>query len=201
MSAVRIALVLVILAAALAIPAAVVFARDGHEAEFRGSRPPVDIALPYFNLRDQNGKLVRTTDLAGKAAAITFLDAQCTDACPIIAAQLSQAVRTLGGKESGVQAVAFSVDPEQDTPKQVRAFLKRYKATDEIRYLNGTRTELEPLWRAFSVLPTQGGDSNLHSAPVRIYDKNGRWRSTLSPGADLTTANLAHDLREAMSKS
>jgi hypothetical protein len=37
----------------------------------------------------------------------------------------------------------------------------------------------------------------MHSAPVRVYDGRGRWRSTLHPGVDLTPANLAHDLRLA----
>jgi protein SCO1/2 len=197
----RIALILVVLAAALAIPAGIVFARGNDEADFRGSTPPVDLALPYFNLRDQHGNLIRTTDFQGKTVAVTFLDAECTDACPIIAAQLSQAMQTLGGDKAGVQAVAFSVDPVRDTPKQVSTFLRRYKATNTIHYLNGTLTELKPLWDAFSVVPSYNTDSNIHSAPVRIYDKKGRWRSTLNAGADLTTANLTHDLREAMSKS
>jgi hypothetical protein len=39
----------------------------------------------------------------------------------------------------------------------------------------------------------------MHSAPVRVYDAEGRWRSTLNAGVDLTPANLAHDLRLASS--
>ena len=57
----------------------------------------------------------------------------------------------------------------------------------------------DPVWRAFEVVSSlDSGDSNLHSAPVRVYDGEGRWRSTLHPGVDLTPANLAHDLREAL---
>jgi hypothetical protein len=33
---------------------------------------------------------------------------------------------------------------------------------------------------------------------VRIYDRNGTWVTTLHPGADLTEANLAHDIRAAL---
>jgi acetylornithine deacetylase/succinyl-diaminopimelate desuccinylase-like protein len=55
------------------------------------------------------------------------------------------------------------------------------------------------VWREFGILPShQTGDSNLHSVPVRVYDAEGRWRSTLHPGVDLSAANLAHDLKTAL---
>jgi hypothetical protein len=44
-----------------------------------------------------------------------------------------------------------------------------------------------------------GGNANVHSAPVRIYDPRGTWVSTLAAGVDLTPANLAHDVRSALS--
>jgi cytochrome oxidase Cu insertion factor (SCO1/SenC/PrrC family) len=60
--------------------------------------------------------------------------------------------------------------------------------------------ELRPVWRGFQVSSSlDSGDSNMHSAPVRVYDPEGRWRSTLHAGVDLTAASLAHDLREALS--
>jgi protein SCO1 len=141
---------------------------------------------------------VRSSDLRGKAVAVTFLDAQCTEACPIIAAQVGQAVRALGDERSDYDALAISVDPIRDTPAKIDAFLKRYRAKGDLRYLDGSVAELRPLWNAFAVAAVPDtGNPNLHSAPVRIYDGNGRWRSTLSAGVDLTPANLVHDLREA----
>src|SRR5262245_7866385 len=186
------------LAVVLAVALGLLLARgeSGSAAAFRGSRPPDGITLPSFALRDQDGRTVRSDDLRGKAVAVTFLDSECTDACPIIAAQIGQAVRTLDGAD--VEAVAVTVDPVGDTPKRIGTFLRRYRAQHELRYLDGPVSELRPVWKDFAVLPSMDtGSSNIHSAPVRIYDTEGRWRSTLTPGADLTTANLAHDLREA----
>jgi protein SCO1 len=186
----------VVLAAALGL----LLTRGGSAADFRGSRPPDGISLPSFELRDQNGRTVSSDDLHGKAVAVTFLDARCTEACPIIAAQIGQALRTLGG--SRVEAIAVTVDPVGDTPQRIDTFLRRYRAQQELRYLDGSLAELRPVWKAFLVLPAaDSGSPNIHSAPVRIYDTKGRWRSTLNTGADLTTANLAHDLREAAGAS
>jgi len=195
---VRLALVLAALLAALAIPAALLLSRDDDTSDFRGSVAPEGFALPRFALEDDDGRVLHSSELRGKAVAVTFLDVQCTDACPIIAAQVGQAVRGLGHERSEVEALAISVDPARDTPAKIDAFLRRYRAKGDLRYLNGSTAELRPLWKAFVVASAQDtGNPNMHSAPVRVYDGAGRWRSTLHPGVDLTPANLVHDLREA----
>jgi protein SCO1/2 len=195
---VRIAIVLAALVTALAILAGLLLARAGGEADFRGSRPPEGLTLPVFELRDDEGRMVRSEDLRGKALAVTFLDVECTDACPIIAAQIGQAVRALGGDRNEVEALAISVDPIRDTQTGIDEFLRRYRAKGALRYLDGTVAELRPVWKAFLVAASHDtGDSNMHSAPVRVYDGEGLWRSTLHPGLDLTATNLAHDLRQA----
>ena len=191
---------LVGLAAALAAGVGLLLGRSDGRPDFRGSEPPVELRLPAFDLRADDGRSVRSVDLRGKALAVTFLDAQCTDACPIIAAQIGQALRALGDEQGEVEALAISVDPVHDTPAAIDAFLRRYRAKGALRYLDGTVAELRPVWRAFGVLASANtGDSNMHSAPVRVYDGSGRWRSTLHPGVDLTAANLAHDLDVAAS--
>jgi protein SCO1 len=188
------------LAAVLAITLGLLLTRGGTAADFRGSRPPDGITLPAFQLRDQDGRQVSSESLRGKAVAVTFLDAECTEACPIIAAQIGQAMRTLGDRK--VEAIAITVDPVRDTPTRIDTVLRRFRAQRELRYLDGSVAQLRPVWKDFAVLPAvDTGSSNIHSAPVRIYDTQGRWRSTLSSGADLTTANLAHDLREASAAS
>lgn len=187
------------LVVALAIPATVLLARGGEGADFRGSEPPSGLMLPAFELRDDEGRQVRSADLRGKALAVTFLDSECTEACPIIAAQMTQAAKALGADRGRVETIAITVDPVGDTPERIERFLGRYRATGTLRYLDGTVAELRPVWRGFQVASSlDSGDSNMHSAPVRVYDGEGRWRSTLHAGVDLTAASLAHDLREAL---
>jgi protein SCO1/2 len=197
---VRLIIVLAALAAALAIPAGLLLARGSEKPDFRGSQPAAPLTLPVFSLEDDEGREVRSAELRGKALAVTFLDVQCTEACPIIAAQIGQAMRALGDDRGQVEALAISVDPVRDTAAGIDAFLRRYRAKGDLRYLDGTVAELRPVWTGFSVVAAYDtGESNMHSAPVRVYDSEGRWRSTLHPGVDLTPANLAHDLRLASS--
>lgn len=194
----RLAVLVAALVAALAIAAGLLLTRGGEDEDFRGSRPPQSLALPAFSLRDDEGEVVGSAELRDKAVAVTFLDTRCTKACPIIAAQIGQAVRALGDHATHVEALAISVDPLRDTPAKVDAFLQRYRAKGALRYLNGSVAELRPIWRAFAVAAAHDtGNPNMHSAPVRVFDGEGRWRSTLHPGVDLTPQNLVHDLRAA----
>jgi protein SCO1 len=167
------------------------------EAQFRGSPPPEGISLPDFSLRDQSGTTVESDDLDGKVVLVTFLDTQCTEACPVIAGQIGRTIELLAPDErKQVLALAVTTDPEEDTAASVRAFLRRHRVEGELRYLVGSERELRPVWDAFHVLPSlDTGEDEVHSAPVRIFDRRGIWVSTLHAGADLTPANLAHDLR------
>ena len=190
----RLVLVIAALLGALAVVLGFVLTREDDEPAFRGSVPPEGLVLPQA-VADSPG-------VAGKALAVTFLDTQCTEACPIAASQVAEAMRLLGDDRERVLAVAYSVDPLNDTPESIREFLAKNRATGEIRYVDGSVADLRPLWTEFKILASHGtGNSNMHSAPVRVYDAEGRWRSTLHPGADLTAANLANDLRAALERT
>jgi protein SCO1 len=165
----------------------------------RGSRPPATIQLPRFLLDDQAGNAVSSNTLRGKAAAVTFLDTKCRESCPIIADQIRQGLALLSPEErADTVAVAITVQPDVDTPAAVRSFLQRHRVADTLHYLTGTEPELRTVWNRFQVLPVLDGSSDIHSAPVRIYDRRGVWLSTLNAGADLTPANLAHDVGVAL---
>ncbi|MEX0675092.1 MAG: SCO family protein [Gaiellaceae bacterium] len=172
----------------------------GRDAEgYRGSKPPAGIELPSFSLRDADGSRVAADDLDGKVVVVTFLDTKCTEACPVIGEQLREGLARLDDDErESTVAIAVSVHPGDDTPEAVRDFLRQHRIEGTLRYLVGSEAELRPVWRAFEVLPAlDTGSSDLHSAPVRVYDRNGTWVSTLHAGADLTPENLAHDVRTA----
>ena len=191
-------LVAVSLLAAAAIAAAFVVAgRDsGSEDTYRGSRPPTAIALPSFALRDERGRAVRSAGLRGRTVVVTFLETRCREACPVIASVIGQALAQLTPEQrAATAALAISTHPADDSPAAARAFVRRHGVSGRLRYLLGSERELRPVWRSFSVLPAlDSGDANVHSAPVRVYDTDGEWVSTLHAGADLTAESLSHDI-------
>jgi len=168
--------------------------------DFRGGQPPEDIRLPDFTLREHSGAVTHSDDLRGNVVLVTFLDTQCTEACPVIAGQIGQGLELLSPSErSDVVALAISSDPQEDTPASVRTFLRRHRVAGTLRYLVGTEPELRPVWDAFHVLPSvDTGNDEIHSAPLRLFNREGVWVATLHAGVDLTPANLAHDIRVAL---
>src|SRR5918996_4900814 len=192
--------VLVILVAAIPVGLLAFTGDGGSEGDFWGSRPPQGIKLPELGFADQDGDAVRTQDLRGKVALVTFLDTQCEESCPLIASAVADGLERLTPEERRrVVAVAISVDPAEDTPASVRRFLAGQGAEEALRYLVAPEAEMRPLWEAFGISASADtGMDDLHSAPVRIYDAAGVWAATLHAGADLTPQNLVHDVRVAL---
>jgi cytochrome oxidase Cu insertion factor (SCO1/SenC/PrrC family) len=174
------------------------------EGPYRGSEPPGRIELVDFTLRDHAGALVRSSSLREKVVLLTFLDSQCTEACPVIAAQIARTYDFLSTAERRrIFAVAISTDPKEDTATSVRAFLRRNRALGKLHYVGSREPEsrLRRVWKRFQILSSlESGKDTLHSAPVRIY-VGGIWVATLHAGVDLTPANLAHDVRVALASS
>ncbi len=171
--------------------------------KYRGSEPPEGLRLPSFTLRGYSGETVRSVDMRGKVVLITFLDSQCTEACPIIAAQIARTVDGLAADDrTAVEPIAISTDPREDTVESVREFLARQDAVGRLRYLTGPMPEIRRAWKSFKILASQeSGSDMVHSAPVRVYDRQGFWVSTLHAGVDLSASNLAHDIGVALDES
>lgn len=178
-------------------------ASAGSGGPYRGSEVEPRIDLPDFTLSEWNGKRVSSRDLADKVAVVTFLETKCKAACPIIADQIGLALQQLSASERRqVYALAISTHPGDDTPRNVREFLRAHRVQGQLHYLIGSESRLRPVWRSFYVLAAfDSGDANTHSASVRIFDRGGRWVSSLHPGVDLTPSNLAHDVRIAVRSS
>jgi protein SCO1/2 len=175
--------------------------RLGQAGPYRGSEPPAGIRMPHFALRDVvSGRLVRTGDLGGRVVLVTFLDTDCREQCPIIAGQIGRALARLGTDERAkTTAVAISVDPQIDTRASVMRFLREHRVLGELEYLSGTVRQLKPVWRDFQIVSAyESGDADTHSADVRVFDREGKWVATLHAGADLSPANLAHDIVTAL---
>jgi protein SCO1/2 len=170
------------------------------EGAYRGSEPPARFTLPPFELRSYRGPPVASRALKGTVVLLTILDAQCRDVCPILASVVAGTIDRLTMKERRrVRALGITGDPAEDTPAAVRRFLVKRRAVGRLDYLLGTEEQLRPLWTALQILPSlDSGQDSLHSAPLRIYDRNGIWVATLHAGADLSEENLLHDIRAAL---
>jgi protein SCO1 len=153
-----------------------------------GIRPPHARAVDFV-LRDQDGKPVTMRAYRGQTVVVTFMYSTCVDTCPITAQQIRGALDDLG---HDVPVLAISVDPAGDTPLHVNRFLLKQHLTGRMRYLVGTRAQLEPIWRAYGVQPQGRGYE--HTASTVIVDRTGAQRVGYLTD-QLTPEGLADDLR------
>ena len=156
---------------------------------FHGAVKPPTARAPDFVLHDLDGRRVTMHAYRGRVVVVTFLYSTCQDTCPLTAQQIRGGLDQLG---HDVPVLAISVDPVGDTPPHVRRFLVREQLVGRMRYLVGTRSELEPVWRGYGVQPQ--GQGFEHTAATVIVDGAGRQRvGYLSD--QLTPEALAADLR------
>jgi protein SCO1/2 len=147
-----------------------------------------------FTLTDQRGRRVSLRQYRGKVTLLTFLSSTCHPTCPLIAQQIRGALDELGGHT--VPVLIVSADPTADTPAGVRRFLGEAALSGRVEYLTGTRTELQPVWRAYKIVPALLGDADsTHAASVLLIDRAGQERD-LFQIEQLTPEALAHDIRK-----
>jgi protein SCO1/2 len=142
--------------------------------------------------------VIRLDEQRGKVVLITFLYTHCPDVCPLIAANLNAALRTIGAARREVRVLAVSVDPAGDTPTAVRAYEKRLHLEPQFRYLLGTRAELRRVWAAWHVLSVQSKPGVVdHVAYTALVDRTGKMRVLYD--SRVHTRQVLHDLRRLIS--
>jgi cytochrome oxidase Cu insertion factor (SCO1/SenC/PrrC family) len=156
--------------------------------------------MPEFELHEViTGKDLNPDDLLGRVVLITFIDTDCKDQCPLLASAIGEALRLLPRDvRRQTSALAISVNPLVDTSRSVRRFLHQRHA-EALKYLVGSVAEMKPVWKRFGVVSAyETGDADTHSADVRVFDPDGSWVATQHSAVDLTPANLAHDITQAI---
>jgi protein SCO1 len=158
---------------------------------FAGALSPPNIPVRDFHLRDQDGKPASVDEYRGKVVVLTFMYSTCQDTCPVTAQTIRGALNQVG---HDVPVLAVSVDPAHDTPDTAERFLvKQSMSAGRMRFLLGSRAQLEPVWKAYGIRPQGKGFE--HSAYVAVLDKTGRQRVGF-PVDHLTDSYLAHDIRK-----
>jgi protein SCO1/2 len=161
----------------------------------------------YFTdtkLLDQDGREVRfyTDALRGKIVLVSFIYTNCTDICPILMHNLTDVQDSLGGR-FGVDVffVSISVDPEDDTPEELKKYAERYGAKPGWTFLTGPKKDVDAVIRRFGEFKDDFED---HSMVFVLGDvKNARWskmRGDLPPEAILPRLRDLLSRREAGAK-
>jgi protein SCO1/2 len=176
-----------------------IFAACAPAARLSGTELPAKEA-PDFTLADGlTGQTVTLASLRGNVVVLSFLYTRCPDVCPITAALFRSAQKTIG-LDAPVRYVAVSVDPEGDTPAQVRSFSDAHDLGAGWHYLIGPRAQLQAVWANYGVgsFPDPSGLGVAHNDAIFVIDRKGRERELIH--SDVRLADLVADLRTLTSE-
>ncbi len=133
---------------------------------------PHSVQAPGFTLRDQRGAMVSLPDLRGRVIALTFLDTQCLQLCPL-QANLLGSVQSDLGPSAQFSVVVVSVRPEADTPANIATFANAHGLKNGFYWLTGPRQQLADVWNSYGVGVLVANGDLAHSSVIYLIDRNG----------------------------
>ena len=151
-----------------------------------------------FTLTDADGKRRTDAEFRGRHMLVFFGFTNCPDFCPTALSTMSQALEKLGPKAEKLAAIYITVDPERDTPEELKKYAQNFDK--RIVMLTGTPAEIAAAARAYRVyyakreLGKPGEYTMDHSAYIYLLGPDGKYlthfRNAVSPD----------DLAEALKK-
>jgi cytochrome oxidase Cu insertion factor (SCO1/SenC/PrrC family) len=155
---------------------------------------PMLFQAPPFALTDQNNRHVTDEQLRGSVWVAMVFFTNCPDICPGMMGRLVDLQESV--KDPNVKLVSFSIDPERDTPEQLRQYADRLGA-DSTRWLLLTGTKAEMFAAAEGLkLPASPAEDDkpiAHTNRMLLIDKGGRVRGVYDSSDDAAMTKLAAD--------
>jgi len=146
-----------------------------------GTPLPHPKVLSPFTLTDQDAQPFGLEELKGRWSFVSIGFTACGGVCPTNMATYRAIHQEIGtaGAEQAVNFLFISVDPERDSPEQLRQYVHRF----DPRFLGatGSHAQLQPLVRELGLMYGRSGEESGamgymvdHSASILLLDPQAR---------------------------
>jgi cytochrome oxidase Cu insertion factor (SCO1/SenC/PrrC family) len=151
---------------------------------------------PGFTLTDQDGRVLSLSAFRGKVVVLEFMDPHCTDICPIVSDEFTEAYRDLGKLAGKVVFAAVNVNQYHRAVGDVAAFSREHQLSSipSWHFFTGSTPRLRAAWRDYNVAvqaPDPAADI-VHSSVVYFIDPRGRERYLASPQVDHASSGASY---------
>jgi protein SCO1/2 len=131
--------------------------------------------VPDIVLVNQDGVKVRLKELlqSNKPVIMDFIFGTCTTICPILSTSFVNLQNKLGADSQKIQLVSITIDPEHDSPRVMKEYLKRYRAKPGWDFLTGSRADIDKVMHAFDAYVT----NKMSHIPLTLIQspEDGKW--------------------------
>jgi protein SCO1 len=132
-----------------------------------------------FSLTDQNGQTVNDQAFRGKLMLVFFGFTSCPDMCPTALLSITNVLNTLGADAANIAPIFITLDPERDTPSQMKTYLANFHPS--FTGLTGTYEAVEKVMGDYKAYAAkQPADANGHynvdhSGFIYVMGKDGEY--------------------------
>jgi cytochrome oxidase Cu insertion factor (SCO1/SenC/PrrC family) len=132
-----------------------------------------------FTLTDTEGKRRTDAEFRGKHMLVFFGFTNCPDFCPTALMTITQTLEKLGPKADKIVPFFITVDPERDTPAQLRNYAQNFDK--RIVMLTGSAEDVAAAARAYRVfyakrpLEKAGEYTMDHSVYIYLMGPDGKF--------------------------
>ena len=140
-----------------------------------------------FALTDHNGQRRTDADFRGKVMLIYFGFTFCSDVCPTDLQAIASAIDKLGPSGETVQPLFITVDPEKDTPEQLKGHVGLFHP--RMIGLTGSVRQIRKVADDFKVYfaktePSKRADTGIdHSGFTFVVGPDGKYLGFFPPGS------------------
>lgn len=128
------------------------------------------------NWNTEEGKKITLKELKGKTLVMVMVYTTCKAACPRLTGDMRNIEQKIPAKnKEDVQFVFISIDPENDTPEQLKKFaVENYIDGDQWTFLQGTESNVREFANVLAVKYKQISPLDFsHSNMISVFNPNG----------------------------
>ena len=144
-------------------------ASDDHSASYAKL---VGRIVPDFELTESRGTPVTLSTLRGRIWVANLMFATCNGVCLRLGEQMKSLDSRLGPRDD-ISLVSISVNPEADTPENLRTYAEGLKASARWIFLTGSRSEITKLATGGFALSAGTAEVLTHSDKLVLIDREG----------------------------
>lgn len=130
-------------------------------------------SIPDVTLTDFDGTPIRLREFltTSDPVMMNFIFTTCSTICPVTTKVLSDVSAKMGGDGKRLRMISISIDPENDTPLQLKAYAKSFQASERWKFLTGRTEDVKTVLRA---LESDRGDKMNHTPVTLMRQASGQ---------------------------
>jgi cytochrome oxidase Cu insertion factor (SCO1/SenC/PrrC family)/thiol-disulfide isomerase/thioredoxin len=131
---------------------------------------------PNFTLTDELGQSVSLMAFRGRVVLLAFNDSECATLCPLTTTAMLDAKAMLGPAGRYVQLLGVDANPKATSLEDVLSYSQLHGMLGAWDFLTGSLTQLERVWKAYSVEAAIQAGQISHTPALFVIDPQGHER-------------------------